>query len=104
MKRKLFGAALALVLALGLSAVVRSADEGKMEKGKMEKGDLMTVACDPACGFSVSSRDEKELIRIVKVHAKTHHDKELTNEEVKAMIKPASTPAMAGDKDAKKDN
>ncbi len=97
MKRKLFGAALALVLALGLSSVVRSADEGQREKGE-----LKTVACDPACGFSCTSRSEQEIIAMVKAHAKAYHNMDLTDEQVKSMIKPAATPAMA--KDDKKGN
>ena len=93
MNRKLLGAALALALALGLSSVVRSADEGKMEKG-----DLKMVACDPACGFSCTSRSEKELIEIVKAHAKAYHNMELTDAQVKAMIKPVAEPAAKDDK------
>ena len=50
---------------------------------------LMSLSCDPACGFRVTSHDESELLSITKIHAKTHHQKDMTDAEVKAMIKPA---------------
>lgn len=31
---------------------------------------LKEVSCDPKCGFSVKSHDEKEIMDIVKQHAK----------------------------------
>jgi predicted small metal-binding protein len=51
--------------------------------------DLKKVECDPKCGFMVQSHDEKELIEIVKQHAKKHHEKTVSDEDVKKMMKNA---------------
>jgi len=64
-------------------------DEKKMEMTKDEKaaGPLKSVACDPACGFMVRSHNEKELISIVKNHAKKMHKMEMTDAKIKEMMK-----------------
>ncbi|MGV8056911.1 MAG: DUF1059 domain-containing protein [Smithellaceae bacterium] len=49
--------------------------------------DLKKIECAPACGFTVQSHDEKELIDITKQHAKKYHDKTVTDEDVKKMMK-----------------
>lgn len=95
MNRKLIGTGLALALALGTAALVRSEEAAKMEKEKP----LKMVACPPECGFSCTSRSEKELIDALKTHAKTYHNMEMTDEQAKGMIKTVEMP-MA-DKDRK---
>lgn len=52
-----------------------------------EKHVLKSVSCDPECGFLVRSHDEKELSAIVIEHAKTHHDKVITEKDVKGIMK-----------------
>jgi predicted small metal-binding protein len=47
---------------------------------------LMTVSCPPECGFMCRSHDEKELIEIVKTHAKNAHGKILTDEQVRSFM------------------
>jgi len=47
---------------------------------------LKTFSCAGACGFSVTSRSEEEIIGIVIAHARTFHKKELTPDEVKAKL------------------
>ena len=55
----------------------------------MEK-ELKSISCDPICGFMVRSHDEDELVEVIKVHAKKMHpDFEASEEEIRAMIKPA---------------
>ncbi len=48
---------------------------------------LKSVSCDPVCGFMVRSHDEKELSAIVIEHSKTHHNKIITEKEVKEVMK-----------------
>jgi predicted small metal-binding protein len=50
---------------------------------------LKKFECDPVCGFKVQSHDEKELIEIGIQHAKKFHKMTLSEEEAKAMLKPA---------------
>ena len=47
---------------------------------------LKTVSCPPECGFMCRSHDEKELIEIVKTHAKNAHGKLLTDEQVRSFM------------------
>ena len=94
MNRKMFGAVLALALALGAAAYVRSEDAAKTEKGQ----ELKMVACPPECGFCCTSRNEKELIDALKNHAMTYHNMALTDEQAKSMIKTVETPATAKEK------
>lgn len=47
---------------------------------------LKSVSCDPVCGFKIQSHDEKELIEMVKTHAKNIHNIETTEEEVRAKM------------------
>jgi predicted small metal-binding protein len=51
---------------------------------------LKSISCDPICGFMVRSHDENELVEMIKAHAaKKHPGMKMTDEEIKAMIKPA---------------
>ena len=47
------------------------------------------IECDPACGFMVKSHDEKELVEIVKTHAKKVHNMTVTDKDVKDKIEDA---------------
>ena len=71
-------------------------DDMKMgDMGKeMSMGPLKSVTCDPACGFMVQSHSEKELISMVKMHAKKVHNKVVSDKDVKAMMKTVE-PAPA---------
>jgi predicted small metal-binding protein len=91
MNRRLSAAALALVLAFGTVAFVRAEGAAKSEKDQP----LKMAACPPECGFACTSRDEKELVEVLKTHAKTHHDMDLTDEQARGMIKPVAKPAAA---------
>jgi len=61
----------------------------KMEMTKAEKtmGPLKSISCDPGCGFSVQSRDEKEIFSVVRNHAKKVHHMDITEKKAKEMIK-----------------
>lgn len=66
----------------------------KMEMTKAEKimGPLKSISCDPGCGFSIQSRDEKEIFSVVKNHAKKVHHMDLTEKKAKEMIKTVDGP------------
>lgn len=99
----LCGAMLAIVLTVFFSASAFTQDAAKKEpaqetmkkaepmKGamtkEMEMGPLKSASCDPTCGFMVRSRNEKEIISIIKAHAKKMHQKTVTDAQVKEMIK-----------------
>jgi len=59
--------------------------EMKMMEAKKET--IKSVSCDPACGFSVRSHDDAELVAIVKEHAKKHHSMDMKDEDVRKMMK-----------------
>jgi predicted small metal-binding protein len=50
---------------------------------------LEKIECDPGCGFMVRSHDEKELIDLTKLHVKTQHNQEVTDDSLRGMIKVA---------------
>ncbi len=95
MNRRLFGMALALALTLGAAAVVRAGEPAKTES---QNQPLKMVACPPDCGFSCTSRSEKELIEALKNHAKTYHNMEMTDDQARSMIKLAPAPAEPKEK------
>lgn len=47
------------------------------------------ISCDPSCGFEVKSRDEGELITIVKQHAKKFHDMDISDTDVRKRMQSA---------------
>ncbi|TAN41791.1 MAG: DUF1059 domain-containing protein [Nitrospirae bacterium] len=53
------------------------------------KTNLKKVECDPKCGFSIKSHDEKEIIDIAIKHAKKFHDMAITEKDVREMMKDA---------------
>jgi len=55
--------------------------------GEKMKQELKNVSCDPVCGFSITSHDEKELKAIVMTHAKKTHHMDMTGREVEGMMK-----------------
>jgi len=46
--------------------------------------DLKSLRCP--CGFEVRSRDEDEIVRMARDHAKTIHGQELSVEQARALI------------------
>lgn len=73
--------------AIGLLTVGLLAAGAAQQAQKSSKASLKTVSCAPECGFMVSSHDEQEVIDIVKAHAKQKHEKEMTDDQVREMIK-----------------
>ncbi len=95
MVKRLSMVVLAIVLAFYFVAPVVAQDSPKGETHKMamsktENGPVKEVTCDPSCGFVVKSRDEKEIVSVVKQHAKTHHHMKLSDKDVRAKITEAS--------------
>jgi predicted small metal-binding protein len=60
-------------------------DAEKLTQSKSEPGKVKSVSCGPECGFSISSRDDKELVSAVQSHVKTHHGKDVSAEQVMKM-------------------
>jgi predicted small metal-binding protein len=85
--KKMLVALFALVFVLSLSSVAFSQEAMKKEMKKEETHALKSVSCAPDCGFMVRSHDESELMSIVKDHAKRAHHKDLTDADVKGMMK-----------------
>jgi predicted small metal-binding protein len=50
---------------------------------------MKKLECPSPCNFSVKSHDEKEIIEMAKQHAKKSHNMEISEKDLKAMIKPA---------------
>jgi len=50
---------------------------------------MKKIECEPACGFMIRSHDEKELIEVVKAHAKKAHNMTVTDKDVKDKMKDA---------------
>lgn len=68
---------------------MKQVGQEKMKKmDEMGKSGLQSVSCDTVCGFRVTSHDETELTGMVKMHAKTHHQKDMSDADVKGMMKP----------------
>lgn len=49
--------------------------------------ELHTVECAPDCGFKVQDHDKSELTKIVQLHAKGSHNKDMTDKDVLGMMK-----------------
>jgi predicted small metal-binding protein len=96
MMKRLFVLALLASFAFAVSSVAVSQEMKKEAAKKTEKQVLKQVSCDPSCGFMVRSHDEKELVQIVIAHAKNAHNKDLTEADVKAMMKTVKMQKKKG--------
>ena len=90
-----------LILAISFSTVTftqekMQKEEQKMEMKKEEKatGSLKSISCDPVCGFMCRSHDEKELMSVVKTHAKKVHKMSLNGKQMKEMMKTEESSGM----------
>jgi predicted small metal-binding protein len=50
---------------------------------------LKKIECDPKCGFKVQSHDEKEILEIATKHAKKSHNMDITEKDLRGMMKDA---------------
>lgn len=55
----------------------------------MRMTSLKKIECDPTCGFMVRSHDERELVEIVKEHAKESHNMSVTEKDIRDKMKAA---------------
>mgnify|MGYP001592259884 CR=1 FL=1 len=101
MMKKTFLPALFVLLAFTFSSVA-IAQEAKKEEGKKEEKVLKSVTCDPACGFKVRSHDEAELSGIVKEHAKKVHNMDMSDAQIKGMMKTEKMAKKKAEKMEKK--
>ena len=98
MLRQLISALFVLVLAISFSTLTfgqekmqkeAKKEEKKMEMSKEEKtmGPLKSISCDATCGFMCRSHDEKELMSVVRKHAKMMHKMDMKDKQMMEMMK-----------------
>ena len=46
-------------------------------------GKMYKISCEPDCGFAAQSHDEKELVGIVKEHAKRMHKMSVSDADIR---------------------
>ena len=77
-----------LVVALAFAFATTTFAQDKKETKKEQKTTaLKSVSCDPSCGFMCRSHDEKELTSVIQKHAKKAHNMDMTDKQVKDMMK-----------------
>jgi predicted small metal-binding protein len=96
MMKRLMIPVLLVLFAFTVSSVAVAQEAKKEGAKKTEKQVLKQVTCDPSCGFMVRSHDEKELAQIVIAHAKNAHNKDLTETDVKAIMKTVKMEKKKG--------
>ncbi len=84
-----------LVVALMVTFVTSASAQATKKEAKKETVELKSVSCDPQCGFSVRSHDEKELTDIVITHAKKAHNMDMSANDVKAKMKSGAAGKKA---------
>ena len=91
MIQRIGAAMIALVLMASFSTASFAGDAKKEMKSEAAMGPMKTVSCPAPCEFSVRSHDEKEIISIVKMHAKKKHKKDMTDKQIREMMKTEGT-------------
>ena len=85
MKKSLLASIAAFAIASAACSFVLAEDAAKKDAEK--PGPVYTVQCDSPCSFMVSGHDKKEVVAAVILHAKTHHNMNLTEKDVEGMVK-----------------
>lgn len=77
-----------MMLAISVSATAQEKKEMKAEKKEMKAYDpVKVISCGPECGFTIKSRDEKEITDIINQHGKRVHNLTMSEENIKGMMK-----------------
>ncbi len=97
MRTRILGAVLIGAFLTSIPLAVQADMHGDRDKEKKEG--LKVVECPPECGFMIRSHEKEEMIEVVKDHARTYHDMEMTDDEVKAVMKDARKAKKDKDKD-----
>ena len=81
--------AVATAITLGVALATGALAEEKKAEGKSDstKDKTYVVACDSPCDFTVKSHDKAEVVAVVKTHAKSHHNMDMSDKDVEAMVK-----------------
>lgn len=87
MLNRLSAAMLVAAFSLSFSLAAFAQDAPKPAMEKKEKHELKSVTCAPECGFKIRSHDEKELVSMVQMHAKSAHNMTMTEQDVKGKMK-----------------
>ena len=85
MKNKILAGVIALALALSFAAL--RAEEAKKETNTELKEPMYVASCPAPCKFSVSSHDKQECAAVIKAHAKSKHNMDMSDKDVADMIK-----------------
>ncbi len=85
LNRSLVASVCTLALALAPLAL-RAEDKAKPAESKSAEP-MYAVGCPSPCNFSVKSHDKAEVVAVIKEHAKSHHNMQMTDKEVEDMIK-----------------
>jgi predicted small metal-binding protein len=56
---------------------------------KAKQTELKVLECPPDCGFMVRSHDESEIVELARQHAKKIHKMDITDKELREMIRKA---------------
>lgn len=90
MLKYIISAVMLIVLSVTFSVAAPKQEKSKPEgsksammKSNKEMGPLKSFTCPPECNFTCKSRNEKELVSIVKTHAKKMHKMDMTDAQVK---------------------
>ena len=104
MVKRILAALFVLMLAVSFSTITFAQDQTKQQAKKDEKmemkkeekamGPLKSVDCSPTCGFLCRSHDEKELTSVIKNHAKKMHKMDMTDKQIRDMMKTETTSEM----------
>jgi predicted small metal-binding protein len=89
--------ALASMLALVLSSATgfaeakqsSSSDAKSSSSSSSSSSAMYSAGCPSPCDFHVESRDRKEVAKILKEHAREHHQMDVSDKDAEAMVKPA---------------
>lgn len=99
-------AATMLLIFAGSSVALAQDDTATKEMKKEQMSHHMkSFACDESCGFAVQSQDEKEVAGMIKQHMKGGCQccANMSEEDIKGMIKEGSMEKMEVEKEIKKE-
>lgn len=76
---------------VGCAALVAAYAEN--EPQKKATAPLKTWSCTTECGFTITGRNEAELVELIEQHQRKVHDQYLTDDDTRAQLKLVSPEA-----------
>lgn len=86
MKMKPLAVISAISIAVAFSGPAFAADKAEAKSDNANET-TYSVTCDSPCDFTVKSHDKKEVVAVVKQHAKSHHNMDMADKDVEGMMK-----------------